>query len=269
VSVVGHPRSGTTFLGRLLGAHPEIAYWEEPNFLQFASELHVSLRRLHRHVRTDSVVDTLTLHTGRTIRRQVELPGPARRHADEEALRQTRSALAVIIGSARTSQSTLLLQKSPEDVEALDALTVVLPAARAIHVIRDPRDVAASAHRWVHQNGWPRWLPAGSDPIRSATENWLRLVSHGIAVGEKLSHRVLQVRHEDFVEQPAENLKEILGLIGLSWSSRFDEFIERGHGTGLDPKRSGRWRDTLTDAQADTVTTIAGPLMAKLGYDRS
>ena len=30
ILVVGTHRSGTTLLGRALGHHPEVAYWEEP-----------------------------------------------------------------------------------------------------------------------------------------------------------------------------------------------------------------------------------------------
>jgi hypothetical protein len=74
------------------------------------------------------------------------------------------------------------------------------------------------------------------------------------------------LRHEDLVAAPDEYAQNLCAFLGVEWSSRLDEFLERGFDTGVDPKTVGVWRDDLADKQVATVIDRAGELMQTVGY---
>jgi hypothetical protein len=265
VVLFGHPRSGTTFLGRFLGAHPDVAYWEEPELLGSLGRVHETLVRLYRHIAVDAGLDTTPLSRIST-REQVELTEDQREAADRLALGQTRHIARQLHDEfLRQAGKRVLLEKTPGQTLPVDAFRELLPRAKAIHLIRDPRDVASSTLRWIEREGWPPWLAAGDDPVAVVADQWVEQVQAGLeAAGE--DHAMFTLRHEDLVERPLDVTQELCQFLGIGWSPRFDDFLTRGFDTGIDPKTVGVWRDDLTDVQVATVTERAGDLMLVLGY---
>ena len=265
VFLLGHPRSGTTFLGRFLGAHPDVAYWEEPELLGSLRRIHETLVRLYRHLAVDAGLDTTPLFRVST-REQVELTTTKQEHADELAVRQTRDIAQRLQQEFQLrAGKPILLEKTPGQVLPVEGLRELLPQAKAIHIIRDPRDVASSLLRWIQREGWPPWLPAGDDPVAVMAGQWAVQVRDGLRAADE-STSMFTLRHEDLVATPVEVGHELCQFLGIDWSPRLDEFLERGFDTGIDPKTVGVWRDELTDAQVATVVGGAGELMVALGY---
>ncbi len=265
VFLVGHPRSGTTFLGRFLGAHPDVAYWEEPELLGSLRRVQETLVRLYRHLAVDAGLDTTPLFRIST-REQVELSDDAQRQADELALSQTRE-LAHRMEKEFLSRAgkRLLLEKTPGQELSIEGLWDLLPEAKAIHIIRDPRDVASSTLRWIQREGWPPWLPPGDDPVAVMAGQWARQVAEGLEAAAS-ERPLFTLRHEDLVASPLEITRALCQFLGIDWSPRLDDFLARGFDTGIDPKTVGVWRDDLTEAQVTAVVQQAGALMVTLGY---
>jgi hypothetical protein len=265
VVLMGHPRSGTTFLGRFLGAHPEVAYWEEPELLGSMGRIHDTLVRLYRHLAVDAGLDTTPLFRVST-REQVDLTDEKREAADRLALSQTREVAHRMQDEfLRRAGKRILLEKTPGQTLPIDQLRELLPSAKVIHIIRDPRDVASSTLRWIQREGWPPWLAAADDPLAVMADQWVEQVQDGLdaATGNQ---PMFTLRHEDLVASPAGLSQELCQFLGIRWSSRLDDFLARGFDTGIDPTTVGVWRDELTDAQVATVTERAGELMLALGY---
>lgn len=94
---------------------------------------------------------------------------------------------------------------------------------------------------------------------------------------------VLPVRYEDLVRAPRRQLRRIVRFLGLPWDGRLLRHPEQPHaeiyadGTAMgntDPKRPiggdcvGQWRRCLAPADEEMVWSMAGDLMARLGYRR-
>jgi hypothetical protein len=265
VFLVGHPRSGTTFLGRFLGAHPEIAYWEEPELLGSLRRIQETLVRLYRHLAIDAGLDTTPLFRVST-RDQIELTAAKQAQADKLALRDSREiGYRLQQEFLQRAEKRILLEKTPGQVLPVEGLRELLPAAKAIHIIRDPRDVASSTLRWIEREGWPPWLPAGDDPVAVMASQWVQQVGDGLRAADGTA-TMFTLRHEDLAATPLEVTKELCTFLGIEWSERLDDFLTRGFDTGIDPKTVGVWRDELSDAQVATVAGRAGDLMVTLGY---
>jgi hypothetical protein len=240
IFVVGSPRSGTTFLATSLGAQPGLVDLGEVKPLKAA------------------------------------IPELAKLSEQEAAARFRRTLELVrrlgLVGHLRGVEQT------PETSFILGAALRAYPASRAVHIVRDGRDVACS----LLERGWLAALRAGSDDaglaygaharfwvepdraeeFRTASEArraawaWRRYVSAARAVPE----RILEIRYEELVSEPvkvAERLAEHLDLppepLAESLSKAFDRSV-------------GRYMKDLTPDQLRDVEDEAGDLLQELGY---
>lgn len=155
-------RSGTTLLGRLLGAHPDVAYLREP---------------YHSWATIDPALDVTNLHAR----------GPARLWWDasdvSDAIR-TRFA-RLILGERERAGRPLLVEKTPHNAYRLGFLeALTMGRARFIHIVRDGVDVARSIerlamnqpYRMAGRADYNQWW--GSNELK-----WKRLAEEGPARG--------------------------------------------------------------------------------------
>jgi hypothetical protein len=240
VFVVGSPRSGTTFLGNSLGAQPGLVDLGEVKPLK-------------------SAIPELT-----------QLPEP-------EAAARLRRIVEVVrtLGLASHLRG---VEQTPETSFVLAATLRAYPAALAVHIVRDGRDVVCSllergwlggeregaddagqaygahARFWVEPERTEEFA-AASDAKRAAWA-WRRYVSAASAFPE----RTLELRYEQLVTEPkavAEKLAPYLDVdpepLKASLSRAFDRSV-------------GRWQRDLTPEQLDDVEAEAGELLQELGY---
>ena len=241
VFVVGSPRSGTTFLAGALG------------------EL-------------DGVVDLGELQPVKAaIPRLASLP-------EDEAGRRLRS----IVDRVRTlglSRHLRAVEQTPEVVFVVRAALDAFPEARAIHLVRDGRDVVCS----LLERGWlsatrggvddvgaaygnhPRfWVePGRQDEFRTTSETrraawvWRAHVTAGRSVRRA---RLLELRYEDLARRPHETADRIAAHTGLD---REQLAVALG---GVHDRSVGRWQTDLDAAQLADVEAEAGSLLRELGY---
>jgi hypothetical protein len=240
VFVVGSPRSGTTFTGRVLGSLPgfvdldEVQPWKAaiPGLLGQPDD--VVARRL------------------RQILQRVRTLGLA--------------------GGLRGVEQT------PETSFVLAAALRAYPDALAVHVVRDGRDVATSllergwlsaertgaddarlpfgpyARFWV-EPGREQEFSEVSDATRAAWA-WRRYVTAASAVPE----RTAVVRYEQLVSNPAAAAAPVAERLDADPGLVTAVFAE-AHDTS-----AGRWRRDLTPEQLADVEREAGDALAALGY---
>jgi hypothetical protein len=170
------------------------------------------------------------------------------------------------------------VEQTPETSFVLSAVLRAYPKARAVHIVRDGRDVVCS----LLERGWLAASREGSDDaglaygaharfwvepdrveeFRTASEArraawaWRRYVSAARAAPE----RILEIRYEELVSEPlkvAEQLADFLELppdpLANSLSKAFDRSV-------------GRWKKDLTPSQVRDVEEEAGDLLRELGY---
>ena len=168
-------------------------------------------------------------------------------------------ALAALLGSfwravARDSLAhagrQFFLDKETWSILWFDAIRDLLPVARLVHIVRDPRDVVASYTTM-------RWGP--SDPVLAA-----RLVADVLARWAEVralvpTDAVLEIRLESLAAAPERVLRQVCSFYGLEWS---DQLLT----LDLSGSRAGRWRrDLPADLQAEVSARLA-PALEAYGY---
>lgn len=114
IVIVGAPRSGTTVLGRLLSAHPELFHVKEPR---------------------------LTWRFGNDAKSDMLAPEDAR----PEVRRHIRSAFAAAI---RQGEKQRLLEKTPSNSLRMGFVDRVLPGCLFVHIIRDSTESILAIRRY-------------------------------------------------------------------------------------------------------------------------
>ena len=243
VFIVGCGRSGTTALGEVLSSHPDIKYLNEP-------------RKLWKiDPRTDVWTD------------EAEGARLDLYDVDDEVREKLRQTLF-----KKPGKDQFLLEKTPVNSFRIDYIRAVFPRARFLHLLRSGLDVARSIAQRVEAGGpWygrndSKWRlledyaerhgvgelarTANGDARLRGLLEWRLAVAH---VRDRLKEGDLEVRYEDLVERPQQEVDRILEWMGASRSI---------DGTAL-ARRSTPV--ALIDPDADA---IAGDLLRELNYPR-
>ena len=240
VFVLGAPRSGTTFVAGSIGRVP-------------------------------GLVDLGELKPWKAaIPRLVSLP-------EEEGSEELRRMLEAIrrYGLVRRLRA---VEQSPETAFVLGPIVRAYPQAAVVHMLRDPRDVAAS----LLQKGWLRAGRPGQDDVgspyghhvrfwveperaeefdradeaRRAGWAWRRYVS----AARVASGNTLEVRYEDLAADPVATSEPLAVHLGADPVLLGEAF------THMHAESVGRWRRNLRAEQVSEVEAEAGELLVELGY---
>jgi LPS sulfotransferase NodH len=257
--IAGCPRSGTTWLQRLLAAHPQIQTGQESRLFEYIGSQ-------FQHWRQD-MASAKPSNRGGT--------GLACYMREEEFLAIQKKYVSSILGLMLRglAPGQIFLEKTPSNARYVPEIAALLPAAKLIHLIRDPRDVTASLLAAARSWGRP-W--AASD-VKGAVETWRMHVCAAQAAGAKLPPgQYLEIHYEDLFADTAGTLCRIADFVQLAWpeaaiaaavqTNTADE-LKRGAGTPIpvggeigrqsdtvvrEPKdfirkaRPGSWREDLT-----------------------
>jgi len=163
--------------------------------------------------------------------------------------------------------------KTPAYIGHVDRLTAIWPDARFVVLVRDGRDVALSVMN----------VPFGPNNAWAAARSWANAIRRGRDAARRFRGRVLEIRYEDLVTEPAETVGAVCDFLGLGYS---DEMlaIERTDRSkvvadqsawftsvwnGITTEAIGKWRTELTPRQIEAFETVAGDELRVLGYETS
>jgi hypothetical protein len=276
VFIVGAQRSGTTWLQRLLAAHPAVVGSQESHlFSGYVAPLWQRWQEEHRY----------RIEDGRTIGLACYLD----EDAFLEQLRQlARSALSRI--RELKPEASLIVEKTPDHGLHLPLIHRLFPDAVILHVLRDGRDVTASLLA-AHHAPWGRtWAPETVVEAASRWDTWVRTIQRDLPLFERtrtIRYEELSARGETILAElyetlgvplPSEQVRQIFDNWGFSTCRerlRPDSLVLAEHVRGglLEPDgfhrsgRSGGWRDTLSTEDQQTVEERAGELLRELGYE--
>jgi LPS sulfotransferase NodH len=279
VFLVGAPRSGTTWLQRLLAAHPLVATGQESHL--FSEFIGPQLRHWRHHADVRE--------------RQRGGVGPGCYHTEEQFRAILRSymlqLMAPMIEAAPTAG--IFLEKTPGHALFMQEISDMLPDARFVHIIRDARDVVASLVR-AGESWGSDW--ASTSTVRAAAM-WVRHVRAARRAGALLgAERYFEVRYEDLHTDGVGTLGSVLDYLHLSagrthlsyvLEANSTDALRNGNGTPIplggafggtggatvrEPDgfigeaRVGRGLVNLSITQRTMVRAVAGREMAAAGY---
>lgn len=172
-------------------------------------------------------------------------------HTREEIRLACARFLESVAADVCTAQSAKAhLEKNTWSILCLDRTLEVLPTARLVHIVRDPRDVVAS------YSDQP-WVP--TDPVKAA-----RILASIMGRWDEISSRVPaasyhEVRLEDLTADPEGEFRKICDFWELDWNPAL-------LGTKLSSASFGRWREDLSAEHGEAISGIVAPVMRKYGY---
>ncbi len=269
----GLPKSGTTWLQLLLDAHPDICCRGEGHL---ANRFGPLLRGAIKEHNATLAVKNTSLFKG--------LPAfPEFTGAHLKYL--WVSAAALLLADASTGREATIGEKTPDNVLHFALLAELLPHAKFVHVIRDPRDCAVSG--WFHNQrsnpGEARHrFGTLSDYLRMTAERWTTVVAVAAEFAEAHPASSFEVRYEDLVAQPRETLGGLLRFLGVAATPRLIdacraeaafEKLSGGRQRGEEDRASffrrgqaGDWRNHVSAEENAAFLALYGPIMARHGY---
>lgn len=201
VFIVGSPRSGTTWLQRLLATHPNVRTGQESDLFDayIGPQLRAWRRDLDPAISGRSAIGLGCYLTEADFRRLLR----------EYMLK----LLEPMVGSLGPSQ--LFLEKTPSHALYIPEIVEMLPESRIIHVLRDGRDVTASLLASAKSWG-ANWAPRKA---RDAARMWAVHVEAARRAASSLpKEQFLEVRYERLYETPVPSLKRVCEFLGIDWS---------------------------------------------------
>jgi hypothetical protein len=265
VFIVGVPRSGTTWVQRLLAAHPKA--W--PLIETYMLSSRIGLGALLRSV--PATPPAPGSH-------ELPPPGLGRIFTRQELVAELRPVAERWLRLGSDDGARFVIEKSPWHVTDVEVISEVLPAARFVHVIRDGRDVAVSL--LAARRSWSRF---GSSRPREVLREAARTWSTGIEAGELaraiVGERLLELRYERLRADPAAACRELFEHCGMSFdqqlvgravaTTRLDGGDRpSGPDRALRSGQVGEWRERFGIRDGWAFQRLAGDALEELGYER-
>ncbi len=272
--IVGCGRSGNTLLRMMIDSHPDMAIPPETEVVVAGAAAGANVASFCDAVAGHWRFGDLHIDATEWRSRVRRLP----MFTASEGLRTMYAIYAAKFGKSRYGD------KTPYYSSHLPLIATLFPEARAIHIIRDGRDVAASM--------MPLWFSAGD--AAATADHWCRVITRVRADQHHLP--TIEVRYQDLVLQPREEMQRVLEFCELEWSDEVLRYHERAaarisevthdartaDGTVLAPvagrhwihrrlnqpprpDRIGAWRTELSASDQAAFEARAGWLLDELG----
>ncbi|MBA2512271.1 MAG: sulfotransferase [Rubrobacteraceae bacterium] len=301
--VVGQQKSGTTWLMRMLDAHPEILCRGEGRFFgrewRQESVKETDAKRPPSSL-YNAVLDAeyLRLWIERSVWSRDDDP-------DEHVDNLLRMAVDYFLMAELSKTGKRLVgDKSPLlTPDTVGEISAVYPEAKVIHIIRDGRDAVVSAvhHSWNFGGKKSARASARREAyLNSPTERresvfaknslgrmaaeWAARVGRTVKDGPKLlGDNYAEVRYEDLLERPEEEVARLLAFLGADSGA---EAVKRCVGAGSFERLSkgrkrgeedvtsffrkgvaGDWKNAFTERDKEVFKEEAGELLVQLGYE--
>ena len=198
----GHPRSGTTLLEQILGAHPSLVAFDESE--AFVQEVWHRLAPMQA-----------THHLGLQELDCLETP-----QRDGLRERYFKSLLREVGG---TPDGKVMLDKNPSPTAALHLWLRVFPELKVIIALRDPRDVVISCY---FQSLMLTPTNANFLSLERTVKHYADLMDVWLRLRELGGFDWIESRYEDLVEDTEVEGRRVTEFCGLAWDSGQASFHE-------------------------------------------
>jgi hypothetical protein len=272
--IFGSARTGSTWLASVMGELDAHAVWEEPLVGALFGDFYYGRAR---HRTQDGGGKNFILGSG----------------YEETWLGPMRD---LILGGAAArfrvfARGGYLIVKEPNGSIGAPLLMKALPESRVVLLVRDPRDVVASAIDARRQGSWrfqnrarKGGRTAGTLESRKAEDRFagdrartfLEQVTNAVQAFEAHGGPKCLLRYEELRADTLETMRRLYARLGIevddedlaravekhSWERIPEE--QKGEGKFFRKATPGGWREDLTAGQARTVEDITAPLLDKL-----
>jgi len=274
IFVVGAPRSGTTLLSAMLGAHPAMSCGTETDFFHFLAQAEVAAL-LDPGRWPEAAVDFLFSMVQAAEKQPVpEQYGLSRPQVTAYLRGREPSVVAlldaVVAPAMAAKGGHRWVEKTPRHILHLPAIRRAFPDAPIVRILRDPRDVALSTVKTP-------WQWAARD-FPGALLMWRFCNIEGEPFCAADGH-TYTLHYEELLREPEVTLAALCEFLGEPYSAAMldtavsytsvnsiGERWKEKVGGPLDPSRAGVWERELTVEQRRIADCLVGDLIQKYGY---
>lgn len=219
--VGGPARSGTTLVQNTLDSHPEILGTPELLHLPTLLQLRSSFRRSVDEGMLDYFCNASDV--------------------DQAVYEFADRLLGPVVAA---TDARYVSEKSPSNVLVFEGLHALLPAARFVFVVRDPRAIVSSLLKVgerarVKGEGVPEYTQDVRKAIRSVRDH----LKAGFDFARRCPDRCCVLRYEHLTACPEEVTRELCDFLGLEWSAAMLRAHELPHAGEQAITRGGVWYD--------------------------
>jgi hypothetical protein len=300
VFIVGHYKSGSTWLLNALSLHPEVRGIAETHIFEITSEfpdLRLCTDRLYSSVpwANRSWKNRLSNWSQPLLTRFGFMPALDRRDRpatladfqiwDQLALRRqllrSRSVDEYCLKFFaflwdRLRPQRCLIEKTPSHIRYVDRIKQVFPQSTLVAIYRDGRDVVTSDRFFtLDYRGEGNWS------FEESVVDWRRDIEAQERVTER--YGLISLSYESFLENPEETLEKLLTSLNLRAGSEvLEDLVHRssfkflsGRERGSEDRHkfnrkgiAGDWRNHFSDDQKRLFKELAGEVLIRLGYEK-
>lgn len=245
--IVGAPRSGTTFLVRVLENHPELFITAETRVMAFLSHI------VHNVSQNEDLLALKRDVFRNRFRR--ELPRVVRRFYED---------LGASSGQ-RWGDKYPHYADARNDPECLGMMAGMFPNGQFIHILRDGRGVVAS----IRDRGW--------GTVEYAADSWRMHAEHARSFGCSIGlDRYLEIYYEDLVSDGEGVVREVYDFLGVSESTEVDQYLAEQAKSRIPVNRPTtaeeqlgtiEWPERYTEDELAHVEAMIMDLLVELGYE--
>ena len=266
--IVGYPRSGTTLLQRMVGAHRSAAVAPETSFMR----RYWRVRDRFAPLADDDAFARLLGDVVSTPAFELMGLDPDAYSQAAWAAPRTYPALfrLLLTEYAALRGVPVVGEKTPKHLLYLADLDRFFPDARFLHIVRDPRAAVCSLQK----------LDWAQGDLRHNAAVWARELGVARRAAARYGARLLTVRYETVVESPTQVLRSVCRFLEVP----FDPAMLVYHQTAPtavdvdrepwkrnalrppDPAALDRWRVELSAADVAAVEAEAYSEMRRWGY---
>lgn len=275
--IVAASRSGTTMMRLLLNAHSkigvpkEMAYfercaiegaldsWKSPRFKKGGYEDFVRGFLKRRSIALEGL----------------DIEAIAREILDDEVKNLERPIRLTLNAWAKKEGKTTWGEKTPKNLFYVDKIYEMMPDARFIHIIRDPRAVVNSMNRFA------RFV---DDSVLNAF-NWLQAAEYGYNLLRKSvpASQLLEIKYENLVSDVEGTTRQICEFLNEPFEDEMMAFYMQSRGDlhpnagqlgGVDTLTKPistvsveKWKGQLKARDIALVEAVCGDAMAVHGYE--
>lgn len=254
--IIGAPRSGSSWLHQLIGAHPEVASSEATEIAHFNTYI--------------LAVQKIWEKENRNIEERQWKLGLPTIWSDEKFLEFQQAFTSEIYSSIleKTPNAKCILDRHGGYSYSLDLIRSFLPNAKFIHLLRDGREVALSA---VSSNARKAFGPSD---IYKAAEAWSSYSLAACEAEQFGNDNYFEIRYESLLDKPKETLNELFdfctidanpNLVDNIYHKHFNERLSHPNPDRKDYK-TALWKREMSFWQKVVFNKRAGKTMMKLKY---
>ena len=265
IFIIGAPRSGTSLLYAILRTSSQLAHWPGEAHEVWEADYHPALRGWDSNALSAADIEP-------------------------EAAARIRREFFLVAG-----RSKRLIDKTPRNAQRVSFIDALFPDARYVYLKRDGRDnINSLINAWrtpryrtyalpephaipgVDPGWWkfvlyPGWENDKKGPLQVVcAKQWVFSNEAALTAGPEIpAERWNEIRYEDLVENPEDEIGRLLAGLGLPYEEPVRARAAATRTTPINvvtPVERGKWRKENPE-EITSVEELIAPTMKKLGYE--